>query len=59
MSEPLEDSVSELIKNGELYPGRIKKRDENMVKKLRDIGIENDEIRIKKRNRRKRNFIFS
>ena len=43
--EPLEDSVYEAIKNGEISEGRIKKRDDNLTKKLRDLGVENEEIR--------------
>ena len=43
--EPLEKEVYQAIKNGELSEGRIKKRDEVLTKKLRELGIENDEIR--------------
>ena len=43
--EPLEESVYLAIKNGDISEGRIKKRDENLVKKLRDLGIDNDEIK--------------
>ncbi|MBU3913237.1 MAG: elongation factor EF-2 [Nanoarchaeota archaeon] len=43
--EPLEESVYLAIKNGDISGGRIKKRDENLIKKLRDLGVDNDEIR--------------
>ena len=43
--EHLEKEVYQAIKNGELSEGRIKKRDEVLTKKLRELGIENDEIR--------------
>ena len=43
--EPLEKEVYEAIKSGEISEGRIKKKDENLIKKLREIGIDNDEIR--------------
>jgi elongation factor 2 len=44
-AEPLEDEVYEAIKSGDISETRIKKRDENMVNKLRELGVENDEIR--------------
>ncbi|MBM3234186.1 elongation factor EF-2 [Candidatus Pacearchaeota archaeon] len=43
--EPLQKEVYEAIKNGEISEGRIKKRDENLIKKLRELGIDNEEIR--------------
>lgn len=43
--EPLDDSVYQAFKNGEITEGRIKKRDEVLIKKLRDLGIDNDEIK--------------
>jgi elongation factor 2 len=43
--EPLQPEVGEAIKNGEISQMRIKKKDENLIKKLREIGIDNDEIR--------------
>ncbi len=44
-AEPLDESVYLAIKNGEISEGRIKKRDEALIKKLRDLGIDNDEIK--------------
>jgi len=43
--EPLEDEVYEAIKAGEISDGRIKKRDEVLINKLRELGISNEEIR--------------
>lgn len=43
--EPLDESVSQAIKNGEISEGRIKKKDDNLTKKLRELGIDNEEIR--------------
>ncbi len=43
--EPLEDEVYEAIKSGELKEGRIKKKDETLFKKLRELGVDNEEIR--------------
>jgi elongation factor 2 len=43
--EALEPEVYAAFKNGELTEGRIKKRDEALIKKLRELGIDNDEIR--------------
>ncbi|HRZ85425.1 MAG TPA: elongation factor EF-2 [Candidatus Paceibacterota bacterium] len=43
--EPLEDNVYEAIKRGELAERRYKKRDDNMFKKLSELGVSNDEIR--------------
>jgi len=43
--EPLEEEVYQAIKSGELHEGRIKKKDENLFNKLRELGIDNEEIR--------------
>jgi len=43
--EPLEDEVYEAIKAGEIKEGRIKKKDETLANKLRELGIGGDEIR--------------
>lgn len=43
--EPLEPEVYEAIKNGEISEGRIKKKDETLFAKLRELGVSNDEIR--------------
>jgi len=43
--EPLEEGVYEAIKNGEIREGRVKKKDEQLINKLREIGIDNEEIR--------------
>lgn len=43
--EPLQAEVSGAIKNGEISEMRIKKKDENLIKKLRELGVENEEIR--------------
>ena len=43
--EPLEDSVYEAIKAGEIREGRIKKKDEELWKKLENCGIANKESR--------------
>lgn len=43
--EPLEDAVYEAIKNGEISEGRIKKKDEKLFNKLRELGVSNEEIR--------------
>ncbi|MFA6022516.1 MAG: elongation factor EF-2 [Candidatus Pacearchaeota archaeon] len=43
--EPLEEEVYEAIKKGEISERRYKKRDDNMFKKLSELGISNDEIR--------------
>jgi len=43
--EPLEDEVYEAIKAGEISDGRIKKRDEVLINKLRELGVSNEEIR--------------
>jgi len=43
--EPLEDEVYDAIKRGEISEKRYKKRDDNMVKRMNELGISNDEIR--------------
>lgn len=43
--EPLEDDVHSAIKNGEIKEGRIKKKDEQLFNKLKELGISNDEMR--------------
>ena len=43
--EPLEEEVYQAIKNGEISEGRIKKKDEILTKKLRELNIDFDEIR--------------
>ncbi len=43
--EPLEEEVYEAIKAGEIKEGRIKKKDEALATKLRELGIGGDEIR--------------
>ncbi|MFA5992902.1 MAG: elongation factor EF-2 [Candidatus Pacearchaeota archaeon] len=43
--EPLEDNVYEAIKSGSIGERRYKKRDDNMFKKLAELGISNDEIK--------------
>jgi elongation factor 2 len=43
--EPLEDSVYRAIKSGEISEGRIKKKDEVLLNKLRELEISGDEIR--------------
>lgn len=43
--EPLEDSVYEAIKQGELQEGRFKKKNEILWKKLSELGISNEEAR--------------
>jgi elongation factor 2 len=43
--EPLEDSVYQSMKNGEIKEGRIKKKDEVLWKKLSELGITNLEAR--------------
>jgi len=43
--EPLEDSVYEMIKKGELPERRIKKKDLDVWKKLSEAGVSNDEAR--------------
>jgi len=43
--EPLEDSVYQAIKNNELPERRFKKREEEIWKKLNELGISNDEAR--------------
>ena len=43
--EPLEDGVYQAIKNNEISEGDIKKKDENLWKKLSSLGISNEEAR--------------
>ncbi len=43
--EPLEDNVYKAIKAGEIHEGRIKKKDEQLWKKLQELGISNEEAR--------------
>jgi len=43
--EPLEDVVYQAIRNGEIKEGRIKKKDEQLWKKLSELGISNEEAR--------------
>jgi elongation factor 2 len=43
--EPLEEEVYKAIKEGELPEGRIKKRNEEVVRKLSELGWSGDEIR--------------
>jgi elongation factor 2 len=43
--EPLQKEVYEAIKNNEISEGRIKKRDDALVKRLRELGVDNEEIR--------------
>ena len=44
-AEPLEQEVYEAIKNNEISEGRVKKKDDRLAAKLRELGVENDEIR--------------
>jgi len=43
--EPLEDNVYEAIKSGEIGNSRIKKKDDILTAKLRELGVDNEEIR--------------
>jgi len=43
--EPLEQEVYEAIKAGEISERRIKKKDDVLIKKLRELDIDNEEIR--------------
>jgi len=43
--EPLEDSVYEAIRNGEIHEGRRKKKDEALWNKLSELGVSNTEAR--------------
>jgi len=43
--EPLEDSVYEAIKKGEIREGRIKRKDEELWRKLSECGVSNEEAR--------------
>ncbi len=44
-AEPLEDDVSAAIKSGEISEGRIKKKNEQLWKKLQELDISNEEAR--------------
>ncbi len=43
--EPLEDPVYNAIKEGEISEGRLKKKNEQLWKKLQALGVPNDEAR--------------
>ncbi len=43
--EPLEDEIYKAIKTGEISEGRIKKKDASLATKLRELGVDGDEIR--------------
>ncbi len=43
--EPLEDNVYESIEKGEIPEGRLKKKPEDIWKKLSELGLSNDEAR--------------
>jgi elongation factor 2 len=43
--EPLEDNVYDAIEKGEIPEGRLKKKPEDIWKKLSELGISNDEAR--------------
>ena len=43
--EPLEDAVYQAMKSGEISEKRVKKKDEELWKKLSELGISNDEAR--------------
>ncbi len=43
--EPLEDNVYDAIKSGELREGRIKKKEDVLFQKLRDLGVDREEVR--------------
>jgi len=43
--EPLEDEVHAAIKSGEISEGRVKKKNEQLWKKLKELGISNEEAR--------------
>ncbi len=43
--EPLDDQIFSAIEKGELPEGRLKKRNEEMAKKLMEIGWSGDEVR--------------
>ncbi len=43
--EPLEDSVYNAIKEGEIPEGKIKKKNEELWRKLSELGISNEEAR--------------
>jgi len=43
--EPLEEEIFKAIESGEIHEGRLKKRNEEMAKKLMEIGWSGDEVR--------------
>ena len=43
--EPLEDAVYQAIKKGEIKEGRTKKKNEELWKKLSELGVSNEEAR--------------
>jgi len=43
--EPLEDEVYKAIKNGDIPEGRIKKKDKTLDETLRNLGVDNDEVK--------------
>ncbi len=43
--EPLENEIYEAVKEGSVREGRIKKKDEQLSNKLRDLGLSGEEIR--------------
>jgi elongation factor 2 len=43
--EPLDDAIYEAVRSGELPEGRIKKKNEELWKKLSQVGVSNDEAR--------------
>ncbi len=43
--EPLEDAVYKAIKSGEIPEGKIKKKNEELWKKLAELGVSNEEAR--------------
>ena len=61
--EPLEDNVYDAIKSGELREGRIKKKEDVLFQKLRDLGVDREEVRqyryIYKGNVHKDEFLIS
>ena len=42
--EPLEEEVYEAYQQGEIPEGRIKKKDKEMSEKLRELGVDRDEV---------------
>lgn len=43
--EPLEENVYKAFREGELSEGRIKKKDKQLFEKLREIGVDKDEVK--------------